>query len=185
METSFEISASCAIAGGTQSSQIDLVIDSTTVTTNPKLLTNASAHIRVCSPFVDPVNETLPIPIPVALMMQSAKLSVGKTVSFPVSSPQLSAMFAYGSGPNILQVQKTDANTFELRYVQSATGNPKIGPIRATLTAPSALAKVPGFNPAQSLPIQHIEVDVPEKNVTLRADIAKVKMAARIPASLQ
>jgi len=185
METSFEISASCAINGGTQTSQIDLVIDSTSAATDPKVLSNASAHIRVCSPFTDPVNETLPIPIPVALMMQSAKLSLGKTISFPVNSPQLAAMFTDGSAPNTLQVQKTDANRFELRYVHSATGDTKIGPIRATLTAASSLTAVPGFNAAQSLPIQHIEVDVPEKNVTLRADIAKVKMAARIPASLQ
>lgn len=174
IETSFAISDSCQTATGTQVSQIDIVVDGKQ-NNDPKQLTSAAARIKVCSPFTSPVNETLPIPLPVGLMKASDKVPVGKSLSYSVNAAKFKNVFNPGEAPDSLQVQKTRINVFELRYINKASNAVKIGPIRAFLGSPQSLEKVPGFDDNKHLPISRIEVDVPEKSVTLKADIQTVK----------
>jgi len=175
IQTSFEISESCATASGSQTSQIELVIDSSASSTNVRTLTNAAARVKVCSPFLDPISQTLPIPLPVALMNQRANVAIGTETRFSLQNAGLSAMFKTDT-PDVLIVTKTQSNVFELRYINSKTNDIRIGPIRATLSA-SVMREVPGYIP-NSLPISYIEVDVQEQNVTLKANILSMKATA-------
>ncbi len=174
IETSFVISSSCTGADGkVQKSQINLVV-SGDGSMDPKTLSTATAQIKVCSPFTSPINQKLPTPFPVALLKNAKSAPLGKITIFKLDPATFQAVFPAGQVPNQLNVNQIQSGVFELTYLISSTNTVKIGPIRAYLSQDNEIT-VPGFIEGKQLPIQKVEVDVPEKDVTLVANLAAVK----------
>lgn len=177
IEGGFPLKESCTVGGEKALSLIKVYVQPEQVAATN--LVDAYVKVRVCTIMGKQVKQALPLVLPIQTMEANMQSPVGTVSAHPFSSSAILQYFDNGSAPDTAILKRISGSDrsliwFELSLVQSKTGKMKAGPIRIGLTEARRLKAIRGFNTEVHLPIRKLEIDVPENNITLRAELRRI-----------